>query len=201
MTDPLERTHAVRDIIDRLALLGDREDEVVLRDMMEAFGNASFVPAMMVPAILVVSPLSGIPGFSSLCGLTILLIATQMILPRRHLWLPSWLMRRRVNGDTLNNAMRRMERFADWIDSKTRDRLGALIDWPGQKVPQILAAVCGGAMPLLELVPFSSSILGTAVLCFSVAFLSRDGIFVVAGICIMAVASLLPVFAFNAIAS
>ena len=35
------------------------------------FGESSFLPALMVPSLLVVSPLSGIPLFSSVCGLTI----------------------------------------------------------------------------------------------------------------------------------
>jgi hypothetical protein len=51
---------------------------------------------------------------------------------------------------------------------------------------------------VLEIVPFSSSILGAAVLCFSVSLLTRDGLFVVFGMAIMAAVALLPLFVLNA---
>jgi hypothetical protein len=49
-------------------------------------------------------------------------------------------------------------------------------------------------MPVLELVPFSSSILGMAVLSCSVALIARDGLFVVIGAGFMALAVAVPAF-------
>jgi hypothetical protein len=47
-------------------------------------------------------------------------------------------------------------------------------------------------MPFLELVPFSSSILGLSVVLISSAFLTRDGLYALAGLGVFAVAPMIP---------
>jgi hypothetical protein len=186
--------HSVRDIVARLEELSDR-DQVPLRDLIESCGTASFVPALMVPALLVVTPLSGIPLISSICGISIALISAQMLWKRDHLWLPDFVMTRQVPGEKLRGAFQRMQSIAGFLDRHTRDdRFHQLVGRGGRVVPQALCVIAGGLMPVLEVVPFSSSILGAAVLCFSVAFLTRDGLFVVFGMAIMAVVAVIPVF-------
>jgi hypothetical protein len=192
MSEP-DTIRPVRDTIERLEDMG-RDTPITIGRMIEAFGPTSFVPALMVPAILVVSPLSGIPLFSSVCGLSIALIALQMVFARRAVWLPRVLMQRRVDPDTLRAAMRRMRVLADRLDRFARNRFPALVQPPGNLLPQVMCVVSGAAMPVLELVPFSSSILGMAVLSCSVALIARDGLFVVIGAAFMAVAVAVPAF-------
>ncbi len=189
--DPAAPAHGVGAVLDRLREAAGR-DTVSLRTLVEAGGATSFVPALMIPAILVVSPLSGIPVFSSVCGLTIALIAGQMAFGRGHLWLPRALMNRHLNGPRVRGALDRIAGLGRWIDRHSRDRLRLLTVLPLVKIPQALSMLCGLAMPLLELVPFSSSLLGLAVLFFSVSFLARDGLYVVAGAATMGLAALVP---------
>lgn len=190
--------NSVRNVVSRLEALADR-DWVPLRDLVQAGGNASFVPALMVPALLVVSPLSGIPLFSSLCGITIALISAQMLWKRDHLSLPDFVVRRQVSGHKLRAAFRRMRRAADFLDRHTHDdRFHRLVGRGGRVVPQTLSMIAGALMPVLEIVPFSSSILGAAVLCFSVSLLTCDGLFVVFGMAIMAAVAFLPLFVLSA---
>lgn len=186
--------YPVRDIVDRLEACA-QGDDVALGDLVKAFGAASFVSTMMVPALLVVSPLSGIPFFSSVCGLTIAFIAGQMLFRRSHLYLPDTVTRRRLPGDKLRAALKRMRRVADFLDRHTRKgRLRRLVGNGGRVVPDLLCVIAGGLMPVLELVPFSSSVLGMAVLCFSVALLTRDGAFVLIGLAIVGGAAAVPLF-------
>lgn len=186
--------HPVCDIVSRLEQVSDR-DEVRLRELIESCGTASFVPALLVPALLVVSPLSGIPLVSSICGITIALISGQMLWRRDHLWLPDFVMNRQLPGQKLRAAFERMQRIAAFLDRHTRDdRFHQLVGRGGRMVPQSLCVIAGALMPVLELVPFTSSILGTAVLCFSVALLTRDGLFVVFGMAIMATVAFIPLF-------
>ena len=60
-------------------------------DVITVLGRKSYAPLLMVPGLALVSPLSGIPGFSSICGITIALVSLQMMAHRRVLWLPKWL--------------------------------------------------------------------------------------------------------------
>lgn len=182
----------VRGIVDRLEQSA-RSDIVALGDVVRAFGTASFVSTMMVPALMVVSPLSGIPFFSSLCGITIALIAGQMLFRRTHLYLPRAVTRRTMPGDKLRAGAIRMRGVADFLDRHTRrERLPFLVGQGGRILPQVLCVIAGLSMPVLELVPFSSSVLGMAVLSFSIALLTRDGVFVLVGLAIIGGAAALP---------
>jgi hypothetical protein len=183
----------VQDIVARLESTS-QGDHVTLGDAIEAFGRRSFLPLLMVPALLVVSPLSGIPFFSSLCGLTIALIAAQMLWPGQDsLWLPDRLMRQHVSGDRARRALTRLGSFARWLDAHARERFAVFVGHrPGRKAIEACCLFAGLAMPVLEIVPFSSSILGASVLLMATGLLTRDGLFAVLGLAVLMAAPALP---------
>ncbi|QIE54948.1 exopolysaccharide biosynthesis protein [Pikeienuella piscinae] len=150
---------------------------VSVDEIVTNLGGASFAPLLFLPAAAVVSPLSGVPGFSSLCGLMIAVVAAQMVAARGHLWLPGWLRRRRIPSDRLRKALGFAHRPARFLDRVTRRRLAALVEPPFSALPSVVCLLCGLAMPFLELVPFTSSILGFAVAVLAVSALARDGLF------------------------
>lgn len=189
----------VRDVVDRLTAHADKP-EVTVRDMIAGFGQTSFLPVMMAAALLVVSPLSGIPLFSSVCGLSIAFVASQMFMGRDHLWLPKFVMNQKVSGTRLCGALRRITRGADWLDERAKRRMLFMVRGPMRKGLEFMCILCGGAMPFLELVPFSSSILGLAVLLISTALLTRDGLFAATAAALMAAAAMVPVTVVSAMA-
>ncbi|MHA7868779.1 MAG: exopolysaccharide biosynthesis protein [Salipiger thiooxidans] len=199
MTAAAQQGHGpVGQIVDRLSRVTEAED-LTLRDLFEEFGESSFLPALMVPALLVVSPLSGIPLFSSACGLTIAFISAQMLVSRKHLWLPDALMRRRIDSEKAHNAVGKLRVVSNWLDKHSKRRLRVLTSAPLSKWLQLLCFLCGAAMPFLEIVPFSSSLLGGAVMLIATALLARDGIFALFGSCVIMGAALVPLFALGVI--
>lgn len=154
--------------------------------IVEALGENSLTPNLIFVALAVVSPLSGVPLFSSICGITIALISGQMLAGRDHLWLPSFVMSRRIDSGKLDRALKVMRRPARWLDRVTRPRLAFLVHGPLRKLTQALCLVCGLAMPVLELVPFTSSILGSVVSLLAFGMLARDGLFTAIGLAILA---------------
>ncbi|WP_417740827.1 exopolysaccharide biosynthesis protein [Salipiger sp.] len=189
----------VGDIVDRLEDVVQR-DNISLRDLFEEFGESSFLPALMVPSLLVVSPLSGIPLFSSACGLTIAFISAQMLFSRKHLWLPDFLMKMKIDGPKARKAVKKMRGVGAWIDRHSRNRLSMFVARPVRKWLQLLCLLCGLAMPFLEIVPFSSSLLGGAVTLLATSMLARDGLFALLGsIAIVAAGVLVPMGVMGAI--
>lgn len=162
-------------IVERVIAAAGR-DEVTLGDLVTAFGRASFTPLLLVPSLAVVTPLSGIPLFSSLCGILIFLVSIQMLLRRRHVWLPRWIMERRVAGKRVRQTFAAMRGPAGWLDRHTHKRLTIFMHRPFIFVPQLVCVLSGLAMPFLELVPFSSSVLGAGVFLLALAMLTRDGL-------------------------
>jgi len=179
-----EQPHIVGGIVDRLEEVSQR-DSLHVSDLVTAFGDRSFLPVLMVPALLVVSPLSGIPLFSSACGTAIAFISAQMVVGRTHLWLPDILMRQALDGRRARSAVGKLHGAANWLDRHARDRLRPLMHWSGRKVLQVVCLLCGMSMPFLEFVPFSSSIVGGAVVLFSTALLLRDGLLALFGLLIL----------------
>ncbi|WOI56864.1 exopolysaccharide biosynthesis protein [Palleronia sp. LCG004] len=192
-TPPSDRAHHVRDVIDQLDDLTDR-DRIFVSDVVDAFGTTAFLPVMMVPALLVVSPLSGIPLFSSVCGITIAIIASQLFLHRPRLWLPGFMRRRNVSGSRMHEAIGKIRKLANWIDRHSRDRLRFLTKQPGRQIAYGACMMSGFAMPFLEIVPFSSSLMGFAVLCIVAGLLAVDGLFVLIGLSIIGLAATIPFF-------
>ena len=186
----------VSGLVERLDLLSSRT-ELTLEELLAGFGDTSFVTAIAVPALLLVSPLSGIPVFSSICGLMIMAVSAQMLLFRRHLWLPAWIMRRRLRGVGLVRAMSCMRVSCRWIDRLSRNRLGFLLVAPTAQVFQFLCFFAGASIPFLELVPFSSSLLGFAVLMMAAGFQTRDGGFALIGAAVLGLALGIPVTIFS----
>lgn len=190
-TEPPPRPR-VADILDALHEATHR-DELSVGDLVSAGDYTTFLTAMMVPALLVVSPLSGIPLFSSICGISIALIALQMLMRRTHLWLPDFIRRRRLDPARTRAALSWLRKVADFFDHNSRERLGILVRQPFAAIVQVLPIFAGLSMPFLEALPFSSSLLGAAVLCFCVGLLVRDGLFVLFGLVLMSVAASIPI--------
>lgn len=184
--------HPIERVIDQLEVAAQGRDAVPLGQLIESFGRSSFVPAMMIPALLVISPLSGIPFFSSACGLIIAAIAAQRVAGRSHLRLPGRLTRVTISPKRLRQATMVLRRLAHWLDAFARRRLAVFMTRPARKMIEIACVVCGAMMPLLEIVPFSSSLLGLTVIVFATAQLARDGLLAVLGGILMAVAMAIP---------
>ncbi len=172
---PRDEIRSITDILDRMERTAAAET-VSVEDVVHAVGSASFLPVMMAPAMAVVSPLSGIPIFSSICGLTIALVAGQLLFNRRQLWLPGWIMRRKISGKSLRSATKWLRRPAAFLDRHSRERLSFLVRAPFRWVAQAACVVCGLSMPFLEVLPLTSSILGGAVTLFALSLLVRDGL-------------------------
>ncbi|WP_224816892.1 exopolysaccharide biosynthesis protein [Hasllibacter sp. MH4015] len=169
------------EIIDRV--LDAARDEVTdIRTILQSFGRASFTPVLLLPAIAVATPLSGIPLFSSVMGIFIALVSAQMLARRRHLWLPDWILARQITGKRLKAAFTRLRPIAVWIDARTAQRFRIVSHRPLIFIPQLVCLVSGLMMPALEFVPFSSSVVGIGVAILALGMLSRDGVVIVLGL-------------------
>ncbi len=190
--DAIDEDRPVGDILARLAVLA-QADRVTIAQIRAAFGEASFLSAMIIPALIVVSPLSAIFFLPTVMGLSVVLIAGQMLSGRRTLWLPRAIARLSLPGLRLGQSLAWLVRPGDWLDRQTRRRLGVLFVWPLRLIPVLGCLLSGLMMPFLELVPMASSVLGLAIILFALGLLARDGVFVILGLMLMALASLIPV--------
>lgn len=149
--------------------------KITLGELIKTIGQVSFAPLLIVPAIALATPLSGIPLFSSIMGVVIFLVSVQMLMRRDHLWLPQWLLNLKTNRDRVRTAFEKMHPVVAWLDRRTQTRLTILTHRPLVFIPQLICVLSGLFLPVLEFVPFSSSMVGVAVALLGIAMFARDG--------------------------
>ena len=169
---------------------------VSVEQLMRSFGHASFIPLLILPALILITPLSGVPGLSTVCGLIIMLIAGQRLVGHRQIWLPGWIRRRTMKSARLHAGLEKILPFTRFVDRISRKRLTFLFRPPLVLLLPLACTLFGAVMPLMEFVPFSSSLIGVAVTLIAFSMLTRDGLFALlalapVGLVIWAVTSVL----------
>lgn len=181
------QTAPIGETVDQMREAVTSSDSSVRR-LLQELGDSSFGHVLLWPALIVVTPLSGIPGLSSLVGITIALISAQMLFGRDCLWLPDWILRRRLPRERFRDALDWLRRPVAVIDRTTRPRMKWMLSPPIYQLIQACCLLCGLAMPLLELVPMTSSILGAAVAMFAISLITDDGLLATIGLVFIGIA-------------
>lgn len=174
------KPHPVSEVLDRLEAAGAGET-VSVGDIVERMGARSFAPLLLVPALIMVSPISSIPGTPTLSATIIALIAAQMLIGRRTLWLPRFLRERRLSRARMERAIAFLRRPVGWIEPRMRPRLVFLADGRGVHVALLVCLGITLVMPMMEFLPLLASIAAVAISLIAAGLLARDGILVIAG--------------------
>ncbi|MBV2360207.1 exopolysaccharide biosynthesis protein [Thalassococcus sp. CAU 1522] len=165
----------------------DGQARVSVADILDEIGDRSFAPAILIPALILVSPVSGVPGTPTLGALIILSCALQGLVGRRHLWLPGVLRRRSLSAHRMCRAIAFLQRPAAWIDRHSQARLHLLTGIPLRQLAFAMIAATALTWPFLELLPFVTSFGAGAVSLIAFGLMTRDGAYVLAGYVVLAV--------------
>lgn len=166
-------------MLDRIEAGARDRAYVSIGEMMDSVGRRTFGPMVLLVGIILVTPLSGVPGVPTLMGLLTLLTLGQVLLGRKHFWLPAWIVERQIARQRLYQGLRWLRPSARRIDRLIRPRLTLFVDGPGLYLMALGCMVIAVVMPATEVVPFSASIAGLALMAFGLAMVSRDGVLAV----------------------
>ena len=159
---------------------------VSVETVLDNLGERSFAPVILVVALLMVSPLSGIPGAPTMSALVIVLIGCQALLGRHHRWLPGAVLRRSVSEARLRTAVDWLRKPAAWLDRHSQKRWPILTAPPARLFTMATCVAVPLVWPLLELLPFVTSFGAGAVSLLSFGLLTRDGLYVLLGYAVIA---------------
>lgn len=162
-------------LLDSIQASAQGRDYISVGKMMDSVGRRSFGPMVLLAGVILVTPLSGVPGIPTIMGLLTLLTLGQLFLGLNHFWLPGWLVHRRIARHRLQKALQWLRPSARRVDRFTRPRFSLLVNGPGLYLMALGCMVISVVMPATEVVPFSSSIGGLALTAFGLAMISRDG--------------------------
>ena len=168
------------DVIGELDELASNHEKVCVGDVLDDFGARSFGPFIMIPALLELTPVGGIPGLP---------IAVQLLLGRDHVWMPQFVQQRAVGSKKLHKAVGKLRGLASFLDRHSKGRLEGLTQGTAIKLVAgaILLLCC--TVPPLEFLPFASSIPMLAIAVLGLALTVRDGALVLGALVFTGIAT------------
>ncbi len=173
---------SVEDVLGELDELAARQDEVCVRDVLDDFGERSFGPFIMLPALLEMTPVGGIPGVPTFLAVIVAITALQLLAGSDHIWMPDFIQSRAVESRKLHRAVRRMRGLAHWLDEHSEGRLESLTEGFWLRLVALVVLLLCCAVPPLEFLPFASSLPMLAIAILGLALTVRDGALVLAAL-------------------
>ncbi|MGF2687838.1 exopolysaccharide biosynthesis protein [Marinobacter sp. DUT-3] len=167
----------MKQLLDRIRASGEGVEQVSVAEILEAVGERSFGPVVLLAGLITLAPLIGdIPGVPTLLGLVVVLTLGQLLFQRHSIWLPSWISGRQVPRGKLVKGVDWLQKPARFLDRVTKPRLTFLVNGPGLYAMALICMSVALAMPAMEVVPFSANGGGAALMAFGLAIVARDGL-------------------------
>lgn len=164
-------------LLDRIRDVAGEHEQVSLGAILDHLGSRSFGPLLLLAGLITLAPVIGdIPGVPTLMALVIILIAAQLLIGRKHLWLPQFLLRRSIAREKVDRALQWVQRPARGMDRLLRPRLQLFVGGPGYYGVALACLLIALAMPPMELVPFSANGAGIALTAFGLGLIAKDGL-------------------------
>ncbi|HET6433569.1 exopolysaccharide biosynthesis protein [Dyella sp.] len=172
----------LQSVLDKLEQAVDASGQTTVGSLVQAAGRRSFGTLLLVPSLILASPISAVPSVPTAMGVLVVLTCGQLLLHRQAFWLPGWIVRRQVPERRLARSIHLLRPPARFVDRLLRPRL--LWFTEGWRV-HVMAAICLllalGTTPL-ELIPGANTAIGTALTAFALALLAHDGVLALVGL-------------------
>lgn len=152
-----------------------RQDKFEFAEFWDVMEKRGFGPMLALPSFIACTPIGAIPGIPSLAGGTILLIALQILLGRRHPWLPQRVKQLNCDADQLRYIVEKVKPYAVRVDRFLVPRCFFMRQPVFRSFIALCCAGCGLVMIPLELIPFMGLIPAFAVFIMAIGMATDDG--------------------------
>ncbi|HEX2561279.1 exopolysaccharide biosynthesis protein [Phenylobacterium sp.] len=186
----MAQAQGAQDLEDLLGELRKAADgngpRVSVQEIMDAVGQRSFGPLLLLAGLLGMTPVAAVPGAPSMIALITLLVAGQLLIGRDAFWLPKFLLKRSVRADRLQKTVRVATKPARVVDRMVKPRLEALTGPVADRMVALVCVVLALSVPPLEFLPFVAFIPSAAIASFGLGLIARDGLLVLIAFAISA---------------
>ena len=171
-----EQITNLQQMLDRIEQSATGQERVTLDSVTEAVGNRSFGPLLLLAGVIMASPLTAFPSVPTLMGLLTFIIAVQLLLRKKHFWLPRWLLSRSMPAGRFVKGIERLRPAARFVDRLLRPRFTLFVRGISIYIIAVACIAIALSMPVMELVPLSAHIAGLALTAFGLSLIARDGL-------------------------
>jgi len=172
----------LQSVLDQIETAMEGSDSVDLKTVVEAFGNRSFGPIMVLCGLCMMTPLGAIPGIPPAFGVIVIVFALQLLFRRKTPWMPEVLRRVKIPSDKLSKVQAKLRPILAKIDGIIRPRLQWAATGPMQVVISIVAIILSLSFFPLGMVPFGVVAPAAIVLLFGLGITARDGVLTLLGL-------------------
>ncbi|RKQ72989.1 exopolysaccharide biosynthesis protein [Oceanibaculum indicum] len=171
--------NSVGDLLDRLEQSARSGEDLSIDSFLETAGHRFSGPLFLIPGLIALSPLSGIPLVPSFLGVTVALISVQLILGCQQLWFPAGMRSTALEADRVRRLVRFLRKPGRFLDRITRPRLTWMTRGLAVRLAAVICLLTALSMPVLEILPFTATLAGAVISCFGLALTTRDGLLMV----------------------
>lgn len=172
----------LQSVLNQIETTLDGSESVDLKTVVEAFGNRSFGPVMVLCGLCMMTPLGAIPGIPPAFGVIIIVFALQLLFQRKTPWMPEVLRRVKIPADKLSKVQAKVRPVLAKIDGIIRPRLQWAATGPMQVLISIVAIVLSLTFFPLGMVPFGVVAPAFIILLFGLGITARDGVLTILGL-------------------
>jgi hypothetical protein len=159
-------------------LLRLRKAELSVGELMERLEDADGPgPVLFALTLPVMVPMP--PGVSMVLALPLLMVAPQIVLGRRELWMPKFLSSRTVKREELVKLLHRVLPTLETFEKLVHPRLTFLTGPVGARMVGLACTLI--ALVLVLPIPFANLVPSVAMGVFALGLTRRDGLLVLAG--------------------
>jgi hypothetical protein len=168
-------------------LLRVRKARLSVGELMERLEDADGPgPVLFALTLPVMVPMP--PGVSMVLALPLLVVAPQIMLGRRELWMPKALARQTVTRKDLAKLLHRVLPTVERFEKLVHPRLTFLTGRVGTRLVGLACTLI--ALVLVLPIPFANLVPGIAMGVFALGLTRRDGLLILAGYGLIVVAAL-----------
>lgn len=172
----------LQSVLDQIETALDGAESVDLKTVVEAFGNRSFGPIMVLCGLCMMTPLGALPGIPPAFGVIVIVFALQLLFRRRTPWMPEVLRKVKIPAAKLSKVQAKIRPFLAKIDGVIRPRLLWAVTGPMQIVVSLIAIVLALTFFPLGMVPFGVVAPAAIVLILGLGITARDGLLILIGL-------------------
>lgn len=174
-------TQPAQSVLNDARDIAEKQDKADLKSLLEAFGDRSFGPVLLLLSLVAMSPIGGIPLVPSIIGVTIILFSVQLLFGRSHPWLPSALHELNISSDKLDDFLDKNGKHIKSMDRVFEPRLEVLASKPAKIACAVMVTILAALMIPLEIIPFAVAIPAFGIATLSAALMARDGLIMAIG--------------------
>lgn len=176
------------EVVQEIADKNQETEKTTIGELLSLMEDRAFGLAILIFCLPNAQPIPMIPGMSTIFAVPILFFAAQMLFGMEKIWLPEYISKKEIHGETVRLFSTRAVSKLKKLEAFIKPRMSFLASQHAEKLLSILILFMATIISLP--IPFANTLPAISISLIAIGIISRDGYMVIAGMACSAVATL-----------